>query len=248
MSLFLIGTSNESFKYHKNHFHNQVEIILNYEGEGISTINNKEYSFKPGTIHIINKGIKHSKSSNTGFRDIFFQTDDIKIDDDIVILEDDFNKTIEKVLSILLLRYITKENTDIVFNSLYETLITIINSKILNKQNYSIVDKICHELKMNYSDYDLNIDKILSKSGYSSDHLRRLFKKEIGLTPYEYLTKIRIDYAKELLSKNNNLNMTISEISLSCGFLDSRYFSRIFKEKTGLTPTKYIQNKNIKTN
>lgn len=243
MSLYLIGTSNESFKYHKNHFHNQTEIILNYEGEGISNINGKEYKFRPGTIHIINKKVKHSKSSKTGFRDIFFQTDDIKIEEDVLILDDDNSKTIEKLLSILLPLYIAKENNDIVFNSLYEALITAVNFKILNKQRNSTVDKICHELRINFSDYKLNIENLLSQSGYSSDHIRRLFKNETGLTPLEYLTKIRIDYSKELMDKNKDLHMTISEISLSCGFFDPRYFSRIFKEKNGMTPSDYLKNK-----
>ena len=56
----------------------------------------------------------------------------------------------------------------------------------------------------------------------------------------EYLTEIRINKAKTLLSQGNETSM--KEICLSCGYQDPNYFSRIFKKTVGQTPTEYRES------
>jgi transcriptional regulator GlxA family with amidase domain len=75
--------------------------------------------------------------------------------------------------------------------------------------------------------------------GYSN--FRRLFTKYTGLPPLQYHTQLRIRRAEILLSTTN---MPIKEISAELGFESSYYFSRIFKEKTKITPAKY-RNSNL---
>lgn len=62
------------------------------------------------------------------------------------------------------------------------------------------------------------------------------FKEVTGMTPLGYITRIRINAAKELLS---NSSFSISEISSLIGYQDSLYFSRVFKKETELSPTEY---------
>jgi len=70
--------------------------------------------------------------------------------------------------------------------------------------------------------------------GYS--WFRKLFKNYTGLSPGQYYLQLKIEKAKDLLS---NSNVPVKEISIALNFESSFYFSKIFKEKTGLRPTEY---------
>lgn len=67
-------------------------------------------------------------------------------------------------------------------------------------------------------------------------YFSKLFKEEAGENFIEYLTKVRIAHAKELL---RNPALSIKEICILSGYSDPNYFSRIFKKQEGLTPSEY---------
>lgn len=90
-------------------------------------------------------------------------------------------------------------------------------------------------IELNYKE-KVTVEKLASISGYSPSHFTRLFCKTYGVSPIEYLTDIRITHAKNMLKTNL---YPISEIATLCGFSNVYYFSRMFKEKTGVTPKKY---------
>ena len=72
--------------------------------------------------------------------------------------------------------------------------------------------------------------------GFSSVYLGLLFRKEMQLSFLEYVTKCRIDKAKYYLV---HTNQKIYEISDHVGYMTSQYFSKIFKQQTGMTPAEY---------
>lgn len=67
----------------------------------------------------------------------------------------------------------------------------------------------------------------------------RCFKDFTGSSPQAYLTDMRIEQAKDLLS---NTSFQIAEIAELVGYSDPLYFSRIFKKKTGYSPNEYKKN------
>ena len=67
--------------------------------------------------------------------------------------------------------------------------------------------------------------------------LSRIFKRNRGITPNQFLTGIRLDRAKTLM--NEEPEMPIRDIALSVGYEDPLYFSRLFKKKLGLYPTEF---------
>lgn len=77
---------------------------------------------------------------------------------------------------------------------------------------------------------------LAAAAGVSEQHLCRLFKKNFGLTPIEYLTKVRLQHAKEQLIYSPK---SIGEISLDTGFPDSSYFTVVFKKYEKTTPGEY---------
>ncbi|MDC7234706.1 MAG: response regulator [Spirochaetales bacterium] len=72
--------------------------------------------------------------------------------------------------------------------------------------------------------------------GLTHTYLSMLFRKETGVTLKDYLIGLKIEKTKELLRKTN---LQIAEISKEIGYDNEHYFSRIFKQKTGMTPTAY---------
>lgn len=69
----------------------------------------------------------------------------------------------------------------------------------------------------------------------SEDYLTRIFKKELGLSPWDYLNRYRIWLAENLL---RNTGMSVNEVSNETGFQDQAYFCRVFKKIKGYSPVK----------
>ena len=69
--------------------------------------------------------------------------------------------------------------------------------------------------------------------------MSRLFKKEMGLSISSYLIQKRIDLAKDLLSTTRT---PVSVISSQAGYDNFAYFTKVFKEKTGMSPNEYRKN------
>lgn len=73
--------------------------------------------------------------------------------------------------------------------------------------------------------------------GLSKEHICSVFKKELSTTVSEYVNKIKLEHATELLS---NSSMNVSQIAEYLGYSSVYYFSRIFKKYYGVPPTAYI--------
>ena len=101
------------------------------------------------------------------------------------------------------------------------------------------VQRVINDINSCFTDPEYNVTNTINATGYSSAHIRRLFKKETNLSPIEFLNNRRIDYAKELFWKWKR-QIPVKEISLMSGFYDMYYFSRLFKKQSGLSPTEYI--------
>ena len=70
----------------------------------------------------------------------------------------------------------------------------------------------------------------------NNSYFCRLFKRDFGCCFAEYLTSYRIERSKMLLNKTDD---SISEVAIKCGFNGFSYFSKIFKETIGITPSQY---------
>ena len=73
-------------------------------------------------------------------------------------------------------------------------------------------------------------------AGITEQHLCRLFKRNFRMRPMEYLAKVRIQHAKEMLVFSDK---SISEIAETVGFPDSSYFSAVFKKYEHIPPVEY---------
>ena len=88
----------------------------------------------------------------------------------------------------------------------------------------------------NFRDPDLSLVSISKATGTNDKYLQRIFKKEMGITIYRYIAKLRMDAAITLL---NTSNYNVNEISEFVGYNDRRTFTEAFKKQFGISPTKF---------
>ena len=74
----------------------------------------------------------------------------------------------------------------------------------------------------------------------SEDYLTRIFKKDMGLSPWDYLNRYRVQLATEMLTQTGS---TINEVASATGFQDQAYFCRVFKKIKGVSPGQ-VRNRN----
>ncbi|MDO4547703.1 MAG: response regulator [Clostridia bacterium] len=85
----------------------------------------------------------------------------------------------------------------------------------------------------------ITLSSLCRHCGVSQTTANRLFRRYTGMSFLEYLTKRRIDRARELLEISPHL--MIKEVAHNCGFGDPLYFSKVFKTCVGCAPSEYIQ-------
>ncbi len=93
--------------------------------------------------------------------------------------------------------------------------------------------ELIHYLHNNYSN-KITGERIEEEFLISFDHLNRIFKQIYGQTIFSYLTQIRINHAKDLIE---HTDLQTSEIAYLVGFEDNSYFTKYFKQHTGMTPS-----------
>lgn len=99
----------------------------------------------------------------------------------------------------------------------------------------SRVTKVISEIEANLGS-DLTLALLAEKANLSRDHLIRLFRRKLGLTPKQYILDLRIKKAARLL---NSTRYSIEQIAEELGFSDRYHFTRAFNQSMGINPGEY---------
>jgi AraC family transcriptional regulator len=83
---------------------------------------------------------------------------------------------------------------------------------------------------------DISLSALAQEVGYSRGHFLNMFRRSMGVTPYQYLLRCRIDRARTLLRLGN---LSLSEIAVACGFSNQSHLTNVFREHVGTTPGHY---------
>ena len=102
-------------------------------------------------------------------------------------------------------------------------------------QSNSAAKKAMLYIQENYNK-DISLDDVSGIVNISPYYFSKIFKEETGENFIEYLTKVRIEKAKEFLVQPE---VSIKEAGIQSGYTDPNYFSRIFKKQTDMTPSEY---------
>ncbi len=108
-----------------------------------------------------------------------------------------------------------------------------------NQNNYNIPESVLKCMKYLEENFQnkITLENLGEVAGYSSLHVLRLFKENLNKTPHDYLTEIRLNYAKTLITEDPYIS--IGEIAYKCGFNSESHFKTLFKEYYKITVGKF---------
>lgn len=238
MMSFKINCTPDGVVQYPMHTHKNYEIMLYLDGEGYMRTELGNIPFEAGTIVIVAPNVKHGSNSGNGFKNIsvegnfeaYFHFDTVKFFKDNEAQE---GKMLAKMI------YENRYGNEAYLASLCTAYICFLMQQFeLDSVMQGCVKKITDEISQNAFDPQIDLAGILSQSGYSEDYIRSCFKKITGKTPNEFLTDIRIKHACFLIDIHHN-ELSLTEISEKCGYLDYVYFSKRFKSVMGMSPREY---------
>ena len=113
---------------------------------------------------------------------------------------------------------------------------TTLGRNVFSRQREDYFVSIQNYLDSNYNE-NLNLDALAQQFSINKYYLQKQFKKKMGLSPNEYLTRVRLEKAKNLLRTTNE---TMTQIAQEVGYTAS-YFDNVFKKYESVTPHIYRQ-------
>lgn len=148
--------------------------------------------------------------------------------------------TINKLIKECMSTSITKDVlADLTLQELLIRIIQTQTAKSINdgafSDSNSPITEILEYIKLNIRE-NISLKNLSDKACMSTTSFYRFFKRELGMSPIEFVINEKIRHAKQLLK---NPTIQINEVCYMAGFEDSNYFIRLFKKHEGITPKQY---------
>ena len=216
--------------------HECWEIVYQTDGDVEMQLGNKHYYICPENVMVIPPHCFHVGESESGFKDLFLQAK--ALDFQAPIVTTDFGGEIRLLLE-MIYKTTLERQTDYtkIADALLDTVCYLIKRNASMGKESRVVSELKQLIYDNLSSPEFDLASAILATGFHKDHLRRCFKRETGKTPLEYMTDLRLNYAKSLLKRTDFLS--VEEVAASAGFSDTFYFSTCFKKHFGLSPLKY---------
>lgn len=233
------------------HWHRFIEMEFLVSGSGTHKINGNSYPIRRGELHIMKL---------TDIHEFFFEekcglylvqiptsylSDEINsvilnCSEDMIVYFDD--EEIEKTEALFKILTEETEKGDIYSSEIIKNTISAlcllffrkikIQKKTMHRKSDNRINDIIIFLQNNFQ-HPLTIGKIAENFYMNSEYFSRYFKKRMGIGPREYLTQIRMGYAKKLVCQSEQ---KILDICMECGYNSVMTFLRDFKKKYNCTP------------
>ncbi|MDR3264085.1 MAG: AraC family transcriptional regulator [Clostridiales bacterium] len=225
------------------HRHTDWEIIYCTHGNGIIRFSDGQgFIYARGDILVIPPETPHSNSSDSGFKNIHVNLSDWVAPYKYFFKVADANNTVGQLLHQLILAYASEmKNKNAVIQNYVDLFLNLITGMVNIGYCSEYVETLKNKLIESFGDEDFDIGVYMRTLPLSAEYLRKLFIKETGISPLQFLTKIRLDNAKKLLAAMSTNRLQIKEIAHMSGFPDALYFSRLFKKHFGQNPSGYSE-------
>ena len=258
------------------HWHDEFEVVYVKKGSIRMYINSNEYSLEEGDGAFINSCTVHNYESGVAdmecvMPNVLFGAAIISGYDELlyerylkpIVETPDFShivfraKNAEQQSCVDLIKQTCEllENTgygyELKVRALISELILAINlmSELDNAtadgnsdSKINMVRKMTDFIKSNFY-MNIKASDIAASASISVRECQRCFSDILDTTPTKYLMKVRIDYAKKLMRETT---LSMLQICERCGYSDQSYFTKLFRESTGISPVKYREkHKNL---
>ena len=226
------------------HIHTSWELVYCTSGSGTFHFDSQALPYVQGDVVVIPPLTPHANRSDEGFTNIHLNLADTVLSFAApMLIKDDGNGFILDAFSAAYFHYQKREREPLLLSA-YGSLIAalILTGARQGTERSEIVTEIENTIIHNYADTRFELDSYLKSLPFSYDYLRKLFKKELGMTPHQYLSDLRLHGAADLLYSSGS-TYSVSEIAMLCGFREPLYFSRMFKKKYGVSPSFYVSER-----
>jgi AraC-like DNA-binding protein len=231
----------------------EFQFVYISDGEGAFRAEDKTYTIKAGSMLLLLPGMKHSYKPRyetgwheywVGFTGSFFNSlvNEGVLSRDRVFFEIGLR---DYILSIFMRIFEEVRSRQPLYQVKASSQVYLLLAELLSYErrkehpDYSkqqqIVEKVKFYMEENI-DKKINIASIAQDAGLNASRLNDVFKAYTSMTPYHYYIQIKINRACRLLEQTD---LSIKEAAFKLGFDDQYYFSRLFKQKTGIPPSRW---------
>lgn len=219
------------------------ELIYHLSGSNQLTYNGKKFDIGSNTLLYLPKGVDASEyvvdyKVPSVCIDIYFDTDSPMPADGFLmkISNTDIRSKFEKM------NHIWASKAEGYYQQSMALMYEIVSTLIIGQHSYlglgqsKALAAAMDYINQNYLNKDFDYAALAEMADLSYSYFKKLFVKKLGIPPVKYVTQLKINYAKELLVTRR---YSVSQIAEMSGFGSNYYFSRVFKEVTGVSPQKY---------
>lgn len=232
----------------KNRVSESYELSLYLEGSGTVNIQGTEYPVVPGAIRFTTPGTILSSTPDYRCITVFFDFGEKNtllrnpILDGIPTFWNAGFAHREEFENLLRAHCSTFPTALMRQNSILLSLLATLYERVHTERKRSNAVSTCiGYMKENFKE-NITLEDLGALTGYSNLHLLRLFKQDLGQSPHQYLTVLRLEQAKRMLSETD---MNLEQIAAACGFRSVSHFKTLFKQQTYYTPGSYRKNTRI---
>lgn len=221
----------------KTQVHKVWEITLILEGSGFFLMGDDRIPFSPGTIFCIPPNVKHVNLPDQFFNDRCIGMHEYLVPGESVsVFHDDEHRTFRTLMEIY--DHIFHEeplNYGQILSHLRRTMQALLISWQERKPSKELL-ALANDMNENVANPDYRVSDAIARIPLNANYVRKLFRETYQMTPVSYMNNLRVTQAKSLLLTTD---LPVSELAYQCGFIDPKYFTRMFHAGTGYTPLNY---------
>lgn len=229
----------------------EFQIVYITSGTGVFEDKDSSRIITPGTLFLLRPGYWHTYHPNkdTGWTEYYIGFNGPTFRSEINRFFGDRKGPVEFGLSATLvdlfeqaLFYSERQSSQTmsILQAIVIHMISLINYNLATKKrNDDKLDAAISYVKQymaNHLSEPIDVQALAEEQGMSYTWLRRMFRKNTGIAPAQYLQQLRIHMSMYLL---RNTNAPIKNIAVDSGFKTPEYFCAVFQESTGITPKEY---------
>ena len=239
--------------YHQDaelHYHQCLEIGRCVEGSGVQFINNEIYPFSSNTISVIQKNCIHDShivltnpvEPPSRWKYIFVDLERLNVALNQI---GSFNTYDVELIHLFEMMFHELEDKQEGYRELFVHLLEAFLMKAKRVEpllrplkHHPIANQIASALNYIAQTYhaDVTVEQLAKTCNLSTSYFRKVFRENLGISPQQYIIRVRLSMAEHLLSTTEKKILTISE---EVGFKTLSSFNRLFKKAYGISPRNF---------